>query len=143
MSKSTKKTRKCQQCGFVVRSASLELLLDHMESVPTCKEAIKICDACLMKFPDEASLLKHMSLKKQCLDTYNMGLMDPTLVINGSGNPESDKDAICHISFLLQQASKRKKSDSIHVANPNPFMVTNGFSTYAFPLPQLKSSTNS
>lgn len=76
MSKSIK-TRRCQQCGVVVKSVYLEVLLEHMELSPMCKEAIETCTGCLMKFPDEQTLLKHLSLKKKCQEIYNLGLLDP------------------------------------------------------------------
>jgi hypothetical protein len=51
-----------------------------MESSDLCKDAIRTCESCLMKFPDDTSLLKHIRLKKKCLERHNMGLVDPTLV---------------------------------------------------------------
>ncbi len=74
------KKRRCQQCGHVLHRASLEILIDHMESSDLCKGAIRTCESCLMKFPDDTSLLKHIGLKKQCLERHNMGLVDPTIV---------------------------------------------------------------
>ena len=68
--KSMKKTRRCPQCGVVVKSSSLEVLLEHMESSTMCKDAIETCTGCLMKFPDEKTLLKHLSLKKKCQEIY-------------------------------------------------------------------------
>lgn len=55
----------------------LEVLLEHMELSPMYKEAIETCTGCLMKFPDEQTLLKHLSLKKKCQEIYNLGLLDP------------------------------------------------------------------
>jgi hypothetical protein len=82
MCKATKR-RRCQPCGTSTKSHSLESLLKHMESSAICKEVIKTCESRLMKFPDESSLVKHnKSLKKQSLDTNNLGLMDPSIAFD-------------------------------------------------------------
>jgi hypothetical protein len=66
MSTGTKRWR-CPQCGYVLKKASLEILIEHMETSDLCKESIKMCEECHTKFPDDTSLMKHIGLKKQCL----------------------------------------------------------------------------
>jgi hypothetical protein len=125
MSKATKR-RRCQQCGTSISSHSLESLLKHMESSAICKEAIKACESCLMKFPDESSLVKHMSLKKQCLDTYNMGLMDPSIALDQPITGDKN-DVLSTVSYYTSSGQKRKKlTDSDHAEG-------NIYATYAFP----------
>jgi hypothetical protein len=125
MSKSTK-TRRCPQCGVVVKSASLEVLLEHMESSTMCKVAIETCTGCLMKFPDEKTLLKHLSLKKKCQEIYNMGLLDPSIA---SDFPSSgaNRDAASTVAYYHSSGQKQKK------INKKEAPDTNSFATYAFP----------
>ncbi len=115
MSKAIRK-RKCQQCGLVMKIASLELLLSHMQSSSMCKDAIMTCESCLMSFPDETSLLKHMSAKKQCLDRHNMGSMDPSIVLTTSyTNQLTEGDG--QILSVAYEPSKRTTLTATAVLN--------------------------
>jgi hypothetical protein len=97
-----------------------------MESSAICKEAIKTCESCLMKFPDESSLVEHMSLKKQCLDTYNMGLMDPSIALDQLITGDKN-DVLSTVSYYTSSGQKQKKlTDSDHAEG-------NIYATYAFP----------
>jgi hypothetical protein len=132
------KTRRCPQYGVVVKSMSLEVLLEHMESSPMCKEAIETCSGCLMKFPDETSLSKHLSLKKKCQEIYNMGLMDPSITSYMTSS-EPGRDVASSVSYFFSTGQKCKKINQNDMSkdddnNPN----TNSFATYhAYPRRQI------
>jgi hypothetical protein len=135
MSKAVK-TRRCPQCGTVIKSANLEALMKHMESSAICKDAIRTCESCLMKFPDDSSLLKHMSLKKGCQDTYNMGVIDPSIALEDQPVIGEKKDGIlCNVAYYSSGSNKRKK---LHISDDvdHPVKagtVTNSHATYVFP----------
>jgi hypothetical protein len=135
MSKAVK-TRRCPQCAAVIKSANLKALMKHVESSAICKDAIRNCESCLMKFPDDSLLLKHMSLKKGCQDTYNMGVMDPSITLEDQPVRRGKKDGIlCNVAYYSSGTNKRKKlhiSDDVH--NPvKAGTVTNSHATYVFP----------
>jgi len=147
MSKSVKK-RRCPQCGTAIKSTTLEaLMMTHMESSAICKDAIKTCQSCLMKFPDDSSLLKHMSLKKGCFDTYNMGIMDPSIALEDQPAKGENKEGILsNVTFYSSEGvnKRRKKLNISDVDNPvQGKIVTNSFATYAFPLHYSKTQPSS
>lgn len=136
MSKSVK-ARRCPQCGTCIKSTNLEALMTHMESSAICKEAIKTCQSCLMKFPDDSSLLKHMSLKKGCNDTYNMGIMDPSIALEDQGGKGGKKEAILSNVTFYSSSGKNKRM-KLNTSDNADFpiqgnVVTNSYATYAFP----------
>jgi hypothetical protein len=141
MSKSTK-TRRCPQCGIVVKSSSLEVLLEHMESSTMCKDAIETCTGCLMKFPDEKTLLKHLSLKKTCQEIYNMGLLDPSIASDFTSS-EANRDAASSVAYYHSSGQKRKKINKKEMwGDDSQAPVTNSFATYAFPHVTKKFGTS-
>lgn len=127
------KKRRCQQCGHVLHRASLEILIDHMESSDLCKDAIRTCESCLMKFPDDTSLLKHIGLKKKCLERHNMGLVDPTIVqqLPSLGGPKAggcEKVGTGGHSITFHSW----QDNIIHPCSEDTGFV-NSYATYAFP----------
>lgn len=115
------------------KSTSIDLLLEHMESSAMCKESIKICDGCLLKFPDETSLLKHLSLKKKCQEVYDSGLMDPSIVsyqLSSGG----DKDVASKVSYYYSVGKKRKQLKHLETSTEaNEIPTTNSYAAYVFP----------
>jgi hypothetical protein len=89
-----------------------------------------------MKFPDDSSLLKHMSLKKGCLDTYNMGLMDPSITLEDQPGKGENKDAILSsVAFYSSEGVNKRKKLNISDDVDRPVqgnIVINSFATYAF-----------
>jgi hypothetical protein len=104
-----------------------------MESSDLCKDAIRTCESCLMKFPDDTSLLKHIGLKKKCLERHNMGLVDPTIVqqLPSLGGPKAGGcekvDTGGHIISFHSQQGK-----TIHPCSEDTGFV-NSYATYSFP----------
>jgi hypothetical protein len=89
---------------------------------------------CLMKFPDETSLSKHLSLKKKCQEIYNMGLMDPSIASDMMSS-EPDRDVASSVSYYYSRGQKRKKinQNDMSTGDDND-PKTNSFATYhAYP----------
>jgi hypothetical protein len=86
-----------------------------------------------MKFPNESSLVKHISLKKGCLDAYNMGLVDPSIALEEQPLMR-DKNGI--VSFYSSGQHKRKKlkiSDDAADQSAVKGGTMISYATYAFP----------
>jgi hypothetical protein len=131
MSKSIK-TRRCPQCGVVVKFTSLKVLLEHMESSPMCKDAIETCSGCLMHFPDETSLSKHLSLKKKCQEIYNMGIIDPSIASDPTSSGPN-RDVASSVAYYYSSGQKRKKINPNDISRgDNNNHLTNSFTTYAY-----------
>jgi hypothetical protein len=66
-----------------------------------------------------------MSLKKQCFDTYNMGIMDPSIALDQPIAGDKN-DVLSTVSYYTSSGKKRKKlTDSDHAEG-------NSYATYAF-----------
>jgi hypothetical protein len=90
-----------------------------------------------MKFPDDSSLLKHMSFKKGCYDTYNKVIMDPSIALEEQPAKGENQDAILsNVTFYSSEGkNKRKKLDTSEEGDfpVRDNIVTNSYATYAFP----------
>lgn len=126
MSKVTKK-RICQQCGIILNKASIDILIEHMESSDLCKEAVRTCEGCHMKFPDDTSLMRHIGLKKHCLERHNMGHADPTIVHGQSTSGSAPEGMISAISF------QSRNDDFLPPSPDDSSGYVNSYATYAFP----------
>ena len=101
-----------------------------MESSDLCKEAIRTCEGCYMKFPDDTSLMRHIGLKKCCLERHNMGHADPTMVHCGQSISGSAAEGM--ISAMSFQ-SARQKDDFLPPRSQDSSGYLNSYVTYAFP----------
>jgi hypothetical protein len=104
-----------------------------MELSTMCKDAIETCTGCLMKFPDEKTLLKHLSLKKKCQDIYNLGLLDPSIASDVTLS-EPNRDVASTVAYYYSAGQKRKKINNNEIwGDDSNIPDTNSFATYAFP----------
>jgi hypothetical protein len=92
-----------------------------------------------MKFPDDTSLMRHIGLKKLCLERHNMGHADPTIVHRGQSTSGSaaEEGVISAISF-----QSARKNDDLPPRSQDNSGYLNSYVTYAFPHNSNMTSTS-
>jgi hypothetical protein len=141
MSKVTKK-RRCQQCGITLNKASIDVLIENMESSDLCKDAVRTCEGCNMKFPDADTslLMRHIGLKKLCLERHNLGHADPTIVHCGQSTSGSAAEGM--ISAMSFQSAHKKDDHLPPSRSQDSSGYLNSYATYAFPHNSNMTSTS-